>query len=87
MKDLTKNTLDKDFNLKMNSYINKITKSINNFNLNVVVANVYEIFNLFSDHLNKEISNNVSIQNLTNLMKILILSLHLLKAYECLDVF
>ena len=26
----TKKTLDKDFNLKMNSYINKITKSINN---------------------------------------------------------
>ena len=42
-----KNNLDKDFDLKMNSYINKITNSINNFNLNVVVANVYEIYNLF----------------------------------------
>ena len=49
-KDLKKRKLDKDFNLKMNSYINKITKSINNFNLNVVVANVYEIYNLFYDH-------------------------------------
>ena len=56
-KDLKKkNTLDKDFDLKMNSYVNKITKSINNFNLNVVVANVYEIYNLFNDHLKKEVS-------------------------------
>ena len=52
-----KNVLDKDFDLKMNSYVNKITKSINDFNLNVVVANVYEIYNLFNDYLNKEISN------------------------------
>ena len=36
------NSLDNDFDLKMNSYVNKITKSINDFNLNVVVANVYE---------------------------------------------
>ena len=47
------NVQDKDFNLKMNSYINKITNSINDFNLNVVVANVYEIYNLFNDYLNK----------------------------------
>ena len=38
-----KNNLDKDFDLRVNSYINKITKSINNFNLNVVIANVYEM--------------------------------------------
>ena len=41
----------------MNSYVNKITKCINNFNLNVVVANVYEIYNLFQSHLSKEVSN------------------------------
>ena len=52
-----KNNFDKDLDLKINSYINKITKSINNFNLNVVIANVYEIYNLFNEHLNKEITN------------------------------
>ena len=67
-----KNSLDKDFDLKMNSYVNKITKSINNFNLNVVIANVYEIYNLFNEHLNKEISNKCLKNNFTNLMKILI---------------
>ena len=41
----------------MNSYVNKITKSINNFNLNVSCGNVYEIYNLFQNHLAKEVSD------------------------------
>jgi hypothetical protein len=53
------NIVDEDFEMRMNSYINKITKSINNFNLIVVVANVYEIYNLFYDYLNKDISGNI----------------------------
>ena len=49
------------------------------------MANVYEIFNLFTDHIDKEISNKCIKQNLTNLMKILIpFTPHI--AYECLDV-
>ena len=79
------NTLDKDFDLKMNSYINKITKSINSFNLNVVVANVYEIYNLFNDYLNKNISGKILKKNLSKLMKILIpFTPHM--AYECLEM-
>ncbi len=80
-----KDSLDKDFDLKMNSYVNKITQSINDFNLNVVVANVYEIYNLFNNHLNKEISNKSLKKNLTNLIKILIpFTPHI--AYECLEM-
>ena len=62
----------------MNSYVNKITKSINDFNLNVVVANVYEIYNLFNNYLNKEISNKCIRNNLIKLMKILSLLHHIL---------
>ena len=77
--------LDKDFDLKMNSYVNKITKSINDFNLNVVIANVYEIYNLFSDHLGKEVSNKSIKNNLINLIKILIpFTPHI--ANECLEI-
>ena len=80
-----KNTSDKDFDMKMNSYVNKITKSINDFNLNVVVANVYEIYNLFSDHLEKEISNKTIKNNFIKLIKILIpFTPHI--AYECLEM-
>ena len=80
-----KSTLDKDFDLKMNSYINKITKSINNFNLNVVIANVYEIYNLFNDHLNKKVSTKTLRNNFIKLLKILIpFTPHI--AYECLEI-
>ena len=80
-----KKILDKDFDLKMNSYVNKITKSINDFNLNVVIANVYEIYNLFSDHLGKEVSNKSIKNNLINLIKILIpFTPHI--ANECLEI-
>ena len=80
-----KNTLDKEFDLKMNSYINKITRSINDFNLNVVVANVYEIYNLFNDYLSKDTSNKSIKKNFTNFIKILIpFTPHL--AYECLEL-
>ena len=79
------NLFDKGFDLKMNSYVNKITKSINDFNLNVVVANVYEIYNLFSDHIDKKVSNKSMKNNLINLIKILIpFTPHI--AYECLQM-
>ncbi len=80
-----RDTLNKNFDLKMNSYINKITKSINGFSLNVVVANVYEIYNLFNDYQNKEITNECLKKNLIKLMKILIpFTPHM--AYECLEM-
>ena len=80
-----KSNLDKNFNLKMNSYVNKITKSINNFNLNVVVANVYEIYNLFQSHFSKEVSDTCLKTNLVKLMKILVpFTPHI--AYECLEM-
>ena len=69
----------------MNSYVNKITKSINDFNLNVVVANVYEIYNLFNDHLSKDVSDKCLKNNFTNLMKMLIpFTPHI--ANECLEL-
>ena len=81
----SKNTLDNEFNLKMNSYLNKITKFIENFNLNVVVANVYEIYSLFNSHLKENVSDKCFRDNLIKLMKILIpFTPHL--AYECLEL-
>ena len=39
----TKNDKGKDFEIKFNEYIFKITYLINNFKLNVVIANIYSI--------------------------------------------
>jgi leucyl-tRNA synthetase len=80
----TKNDKGKDFEIKFNEYIFKITYLINNFQLNVVIANIYSIYNLFSSVANKEVSNEILKKNLAKLMKVLIPFVpHL--AYECLE--
>ena len=79
-----KPTKDDEFESTINNYIIKITDLIDNFHLNVVVANVYEIYNLISSILEKDISNACIKRNFINLMKILIpFTPHL--AYECLE--
>jgi len=80
-----KNLKGKDFEIKFNNYILKITNLINNFHLNVVIANVYSIYNLFTTMLEEEISNDCLKKNFSKLMKILIpFTPHL--AYECLEL-
>ena len=73
-----------DFEIKINNYILKITNLIKNFQLNVVVANIYSIYSLFNSSINEEISNKCLNKNLSKLMKILIpFTPHL--AHECLE--
>ena len=73
-----------DFESIINTYIIKVTNLINDFSLNVVVANVYEIFNLMSSNLELEISNKCIKKNFSNFLKILIpFTPHL--AHECLE--
>ena len=80
----TSNKEDEDFEVRFNVYILKITDLINNFQLNVVVANVYSIYNLFNSVINEEISNKCLSKNLSNLMKMMIPFVpHL--AHECLE--
>tara|TARA_B100000945_G_scaffold314704_1_gene312678 strand:- start:35 stop:1273 length:1239 start_codon:yes stop_codon:yes gene_type:complete len=57
---------------EFNSYLFKITNLINNFQLNVAVANVYEIYRLISSSLEKKISNKCFKIIMIDFMKILI---------------
>ena len=78
------NNQNEDFEIKFNNYILKITDLINNFQLNVVIANVYSIYNLFNSTLSDEVSNKCLKENFSKLMKILIPFVpHL--AHECLE--
>ncbi len=80
----TKDSKDTDFEIKFNNYIFKITDLINNFQFNVVVANIYSVYTLFNSALNEEISNVCLKKNLSKLMTVLIpFTPHL--AYECLE--
>ena len=75
---------EKIFEATFNNYILKITSLINKFHLNVVIANVYSIYTLFSKAANEQISNECLKKNFINLLKVLIpFTPHL--AYECLE--
>ena len=72
------------FEIKFNNYILKITELINNFQLNVVIANIYSVYSLFNSALTEKISNECLKKNLSKLMKLLIPFVpHL--AHECLE--
>ena len=76
--------IDEDFEKKISLYINKITNLIPIFSLNVVVANIYEIYNLFISNLNGKVSANCLKKNLKNYMKVL-LPIAPFLANECLE--
>ena len=76
---------NKDFEIKFNNYILKITELVENFQLNVIIAHVYSIYSLFNLSLNEKISNECLKKNLVKLMQILIPFVpHI--AYECLEL-
>ena len=75
---------DEDFEKRINLYINKITNLIPIFSLNVVVANIYEIYNMFSSNLNNQISTDCLKRNLKNYMKVM-LPITPFLANECLE--
>ena len=75
---------DKEFEAKFNNYILKITNLIENFQLNVVIANIYSVYSFFVESVEREISNECLKKNFSNLMKVLIpFTPHL--AHECLE--
>ena len=67
------NTLENDkFFKKINSNINKIDSSINNFRFNVAIAQFYEVQKYFKNNLQNEISNDCLKINILNIMKLMI---------------
>tara|TARA_Y100001958_G_C21097827_1_gene448798 strand:+ start:33 stop:929 length:897 start_codon:yes stop_codon:yes gene_type:complete len=75
---------EEEFKSNFNNYIFKITNLIENFQLNVAVANIYEIYNLFYSNLRLKVSNKCLKENFIKFLKILIPFTPFL-AHECLD--
>jgi leucyl-tRNA synthetase len=80
-----KGSEDDELNLETNNYLAKITNFIENFNLNVAIANAYTIYNTFHKALPKNISNTCLKSNFIQFLKTLIpFTPHI--AYECLEL-
>jgi len=78
------NLEDLELDFKISEYITKISSQIENFSLNVAIANVYSTYNLFFQSLNKKISNKCLKKNFSNFLKTLIPFVpHI--SYECLE--
>ena len=76
---------DLELDYKINQYVFNISSQIENFSLNVAVANVYSTYNLFFQYLNKESSNKCLIKNFSKFLKTLIPFVpHI--AHECLEL-
>ena len=79
------NQEEKEILQEVNSFVNKIDLSINNFRFNVCIANFYEMYNFFRKYLDTNISEKILKDNLSKIMKLMIpFTPHL--AYECLEL-
>ena len=77
-------TKNEEFEIKFNNFILKINNLIDNFQLNVVIANVYSIYSLLVITTEEDVSNECLKKNFIKLIKILIpFTPHL--AHECLE--
>ena len=75
---------NQNFTNKIDLYVYKIDKAINNFQLNVAIAQFYETYKCFNDSIKLQISEDVLAENLIKIMKLLVPFIpHL--AYECLS--
>jgi len=84
-KDPTLKTEDITLQKNVNKTIHNVTKNLENFQYNVVIANIHEIYNLINQHV---INNKTSIETLKNewekvLMLLMPLAPHL--AHECCE--
>ena len=76
--------LEENFNRKLNNYLIKVTDLIENFQLNVVIAQAHEIYKLINESVDLNISNQCIRKNLIDFMTMLIpLVPHI--ANECLE--
>ncbi len=77
--------LENKFNSRINNYVFKIDRSIENFRFNVCIAQIYEIYNFLKEQIDTNIGNKTLSNNLIKILKIMIPFVpHL--ANECLEL-
>ena len=69
----------------MNKTVYNITKNLDNFQYNVVIANIHEIYNLFYDHIINNKTSNKTLQNEWEKITMLLMPLTPHLTHECCE--
>ena len=73
-----------ELNKFTNIFIDKVSKNIDEFRYNVIIANFYEMYNFFSKIIQKPLDKNILINSYLNILKIMMPLLPHIAA-ECID--
>ena len=68
---IAQNKNDEDLNIFTNTIIDKITKNLENFHYNVIVANLYEIYNFFNEKIKTDLNKKNLLENYIKILMII----------------
>ena len=84
-KDSNSDSDDISLQKAVNKTVYNVTKNLNNFQYNVVIANIHEIYNLFSAHINNNNTSNKTMKNEWEKIVMLLIPLTPHLAHECCE--
>jgi len=83
--DLTSKSEDTVLQKAVNKTVYNVTKNLDNFQYNVVIANIHEIYNLLYDHVINNKTSNKTLKNEWEKITMLLMPLAPHLAYECCE--
>jgi len=84
-KESSSNTEDIVLKKAVNKTVYNVTKNLDNFQYNVVIANIHEIYNLFYEHVINNKTSNKTLKNEWEKITMLLIPLTPHLAYECCE--
>ena len=85
MKDNVSKSQDIILQKAVNKTVYNVTKNLDNFQYNVVIANIHEIYNLFHDHVINNKSSDKTLKNEWEKITMLLMPLTPHLAHECFE--
>ena len=84
-KETTSNSEDTVLKKAVNKTVYNVTKNLDNFQYNVVIANMHEIYNLFYDHVANNKTSSKTLKNEWEKIMMLLMPLAPHLAHECCE--
>tara|TARA_B100001029_G_scaffold168219_1_gene162070 strand:- start:3098 stop:5638 length:2541 start_codon:yes stop_codon:yes gene_type:complete len=69
--DENNNSTKSEIPFQINEFIDKINNNLERFNYNVIIANIYEIYNFLSKELEKPIGGKILLKNYANFLSVI----------------